>query len=196
MAMLDIYHSQKIRPINRVSEFDDTLSVSIVFIIGEMAMIGINKNVTAAATRFLFAILILTLGTLFLAGCSASSYGRLQSSPEITQVFKENRILSNHQYYVSGFQRIPYAIIAIEDSYQLRSKRWQPVNIDATALNQLVYRMEHVYSLNPRGAWILDQEGNRLGIWYSSEYQTKVRREKDNRITVVTPAPPDLRGIP
>ncbi len=179
-----------------MSEFEATLSVLIAFfIIGEISMIGIKKF-TAAATRFLFSILFLASTALFLAGCSASSYGRLQSSPEVTQAFKQNRILSNHQYYVSGFQRIPYAIIAIEGSYQLRSKRWQPVNIDATALNQLVYRMEHVYSLNPRGAWILDQEGNRLGIWYSSEYQTKVRREKDNRITVVTPAPPDLRGIP
>jgi len=52
-----------------------------------------------------------------------------------------------------------------------------------------------VYSLNPRGAWILDHEGNRLGIWYSSQYQTLVKQEKDGRIVVVTPEPPDLRGV-
>jgi len=63
-------------------------------------------------------------------------------------------------------------------------------------LNQLIYRMEHVYSLEPRGAWILDQDGNRVGIWYSSRYQTTVKIEKDNYVVVVTPEPPDLRGIP
>jgi hypothetical protein len=56
--------------------------------------------------------------------------------------------------------------------------------------------MSHVYSIEPRGAWILDQDGNRVGIWYSSRYQTTVKIEKDNYVVVVTPEPPDLRGIP
>ena len=48
-----------------------------------------------------------------LSGCSSSNHGRLQSSHEVTQVFKNNQILSDHQYYFSGFQRIPYGIIGI-----------------------------------------------------------------------------------
>ncbi len=149
-----------------------------------------------AKTRFVFCGLILALMTLFFAGCASPISGRLQSSPEVTEVFKSSRILPNHQYYVSGFQRIPYAIIAVDINYQLRSRRWKPIDMDSTSLNQLIYRMEHVYSLSPRGAWILDHGGNRLGIWYSSQYQTTVKREKDNRIVVVNPDPPDLRGIP
>jgi hypothetical protein len=149
-----------------------------------------------AKTRFVFNGLILALAALIFAGCSAPIAGRLQGSPEVTEVFKSSQIVANHQYYVSGFQRIPYAVIAVDNNYQLRSSRWKPINMDSTSLNQLIYRMEHVYSLNPRGAWILDHEGNRLGIWYSSQYQTKVKREKDNWIVVVNPDPPDLRGIP
>ena len=176
--------------------FDGTLTEWIAFILGEIKMVGIIKHAAAAATRFLFATLILALTALFLAGCTAPSYGRLQSSPEVTRVFEKSQILSDHQYYVSGFQRIPYAIIAVDGRYQLLSRRWQPIDIDATTLNQLVYRMEHVYSLNPRGAWILDPEGNRLGIWYSPTYQTEVRRKENDRIIVGAPEPPELRGIP
>ena len=146
--------------------------------------------------QFVFYSLILALIASGFAGCAATSSGRLQSSQEITEMFKNSRILPDHQYYVSGFQRVPYAIIAVDNNYQLRSSRWQAINLDSTALNQLIYRMEHVYSLNPRGALILDHEGNQLGIWYSSQYQTRVRREKENRIVVVSPDPPDLRGIP
>jgi hypothetical protein len=178
-----------------VPAFDGALPELIAFSIGEIKMVGVIKDVAAAATRSLFAILILALTALFLAGCIVPSYGRLQSDPEVTRVFEQSQILSNHQYYINGFQRVPYAIIAIDGRYQLRSKRWQPIDIDGTTLNQLVYRMEHVYSLNPRGAWILDPEGNRLGIWYSSTYQTAVRREANNRIIVGAPEPPDLRGI-
>jgi hypothetical protein len=159
-------------------------------------MLTTRRYVTRAKTRFLFYSLIPAMMALIFAGCSAPISGRLQGSPEVTEIFKSSQILPNHQYYAGGFQRIPYAIIAVDNNYQLRTGRWKPIDMDSTLLNQLIYRMEHVYSLNPRGAWILDQEGNRLGAWYSSQYQTKVKREKDNRIVVLNPDPPDLRGIP
>ena len=159
-------------------------------------MVTTQRDESKAKTRFIGYGLILVAMTVLMAGCSVPVSGRLQSSPEITQVFKSSQILAEHQYYVSGFQRIPYAIIAVDNSYQLQTGHWQPIDMDSTALNQMIYRMEHVYSLNPRGAWILDQEGNRLGAWYSSQYQTRVIRKNDNRIVVVSPEAPDLRGIP
>jgi len=154
-------------------------------------ILGSGVNTRLVSIAFIWALI-----SLIFIGCSAPISGSLQSSPEVTEVFEKSQILSNHQYYVSGFQRIPYAIIAVDNNFQLRTGRWKPIDMDSTALNQLIYRMEHVYSLNPRGAWILDPEGNRLGVWYSSQYQTKVKREKGNRIVVVNPEPPDLRGIP
>jgi hypothetical protein len=159
-------------------------------------MVSTKKDELRVRTQFLIYSLILAIMAVIFAGCSAPIVGRLQSSPEVTGVFKSSRILPDHRYYISGFQRIPYAIIAVDNNYQLRVGHWKPIDMNSTSLNQLIYRMEHVYSLNPRGAWILDQEGNRLGAWYSSQYQTRVKREKDNRIVVVSPDPPDLRGIP
>ena len=149
-----------------------------------------------ARTRFLFYGLTLAMVVLIFAGCSTPISGRLQNSPEVTELFKSSQILPNHKYYVSGFRRIPYAIIAVDNNYELRIRYWKPLDIDSAALNQLVYRMEHVYSLNPRGAWILDQDGSRVGAWYSSQIQTKVKRDKEGRIVVANPDPPDLRGIP
>jgi hypothetical protein len=155
-----------------------------------------HKTCTSAAAARLIAGLSIFLITVFFVGCGSVTYGRLENSPEITLVFKNSQILSNFQYYISGFQRVPYAIIAIDSKYQLRSGRWQPIDMDSSTLNQIVYRMDHVYSLTPRGAWIVDDKGNRLGVWYSSQYQTTVQREKDDQIMVVSPEPPDLRGVP
>ena len=154
-----------------------------------------TKTYAWGAKARLFLPVILALMTFFFAGCGSATFGRLQNSPEVTEAFRKSQILSNHQYYISGFQRVPYAIIAIDRNYKLRSSRWQPIDLDSSNLNQIVYRMEHVYSLTPRGAWIVDHEGNRLGVWYSSQYQTKVTRENNNRIVVVSPEPPDLRGV-
>jgi len=162
----------------------------------KIIMLTIKRCEAGTKTRFLFYSLILATMALTFAGCATPISGRLENSPQATELFKKNQILPGHQYYVSGFQRIPYAIIAVDNNFQLRVGHWKPIDMNSTSLNQLIYRMEHVYSLNPRGAWILDQEGNRLGAWYSSQYQTKVKRGKDNRIVVLSPDPPDLRGIP
>ena len=140
-------------------------------------------------------VLVLMMAALSV-GCGSPIYGRLQSSHEVTQMFKDNQVLSDHQYYLSGFQRVPTGIVGIGNNYKLRSTSWKPINMTPTLMNQLAYRMTHVFSLDPRGAWILDQDGNRVGIWYSSRFQTTVRMEKDNYVVVVTPEPPDLRGIP
>jgi hypothetical protein len=155
-----------------------------------------HKTFASAAAARLIAGLSILLTTVFFVGCGTVKYGRLENSPEITRVFKNSQILSNYQYYISGFQRVPYAIIAIDSNYHLRSARWQPLDMDSSTLNQIVYRMDQVYSLTPRGAWIVDDKGNRLGVWYSSQYQTTVQRGKDDQIMVVSPEPPDLRGIP
>ena len=154
------------------------------------------KTYTAVAAARLTAGLSLLLTTLFFVGCGSVTYGRLENSPEITKVFKDSRILSDYRYYISGFQRIPYAIIGIDSKYRLRSGLWQPLDMDSATLAQIVFRMDYVYSLTPRGAWILDSNGNRLGIWYSSQYQTTVQMLKDDQIMVASPEPPDLRGVP
>jgi len=152
--------------------------------------------VTETAGRFLFVWFSLVLGAVVLAGCGATNYGRLQSSSEADQIFKNHQLLPDHTYYFSGFQRIPYGIIGIDNNYTLRSSSWKPMELNPTVLKQLSYRMAHVYSLDPQGAWILDAEGNRMGIWYSSRNHTKIKVEKDKQVVVVTPEPPDLRGIP
>ena len=159
-------------------------------------MIQRKWGLTATADRFLLGCWILVMGALSLSGCGASNYGSLQNSPEASQIFESNQLIPNYRYYYSGFQRIPYGIIGIDNNFTLRSNRWKPIELNPTVLKQLSYRMEHVYSLNPHGAWILDQNGNRVGIWYSSQNSTKIKIEKDNQIVVVTPEPPDLRGIP
>jgi hypothetical protein len=146
--------------------------------------------------RYLYLCISLALGATFLDGCGPSSYGSLQYSPEANQMFENNQLIPNYTYYYSGFQRVPYGIIGIDNNYTLRSSIWKPFELDPEVLKQLSYRMDQVYTLNPRASWILDQEGNRVGIWYSSQSATKIRIEENRQIVVLAPEPPDLRGIP
>ena len=157
-----------------------------------------QRRIFGTGGRYLYLCFCLALGALFLSGCGAYKYGSLQYSPEADQKFEKNQLIPDYTYYYTGFQRIPYAIIGIDNQYSLRPgrKTWKQIELNTTLLNQLKYRMAHVYSINPRGSWILDHEGSRVGIWYSSQNVSKIRIEQNRQITVTSPEPPDLRGIP
>ena len=151
-------------------------------------------KIAEASGWLLWGYLFLLLMFLAVSGCGPSAYGRLESSPEAAEIFSQNQVFSDYTYYYSGFQTVPYGIIGIDNNYKLRSSLWKRIDMNPTLLNQLTYRMQNVYSLNPRGSWILDPNGRRVGIWYSSQFQTKVEFRKDNQIVVLTPRPPDLSG--
>jgi hypothetical protein len=118
----------------------------------------------------------------------------LEASQEVTKIFDDSQILSNHSYYYSGMQSMPDAIVGIHSSYSLKSKTWQQVDFSSFLLRKLVDRMAYVYMVTPRGAWILSPDGNRIGIWYSAQYQTTIRMGQDNRVVIAPPPPPGLRG--
>jgi len=140
---------------------------------------------------------VIGLGLLFLlCSCTTSNYGKLQPSPEITKIFDEDRILSDHSYYYSGLQGLPDAIVGIQSNYSLKSKRWQQVDLTSLLLRKWVDRMTYVHTVTPRGAWILDPDGNRIGVWYSARHQATVRVEQGNRVVIFPPLPPELRGVP
>ena len=146
----------------------------------------------------IFIAVILTFFSLgLLTGCTTTTkYGTLKQSREITNLFEKNQILADHLYYFNGFQSIPYVIVGINNAYTLRSSVWREMKPTPTLLNQLTIRMRSVYDPSPQGAWILDPDEERVGIWYSTERRTVVRLDQDNRILIVPPQPPELRGIP
>ncbi len=135
------------------------------------------------------------VGTTMMAGC-ANNYGGLKGSDEITEIFETNQILPDHRYYYNGFEAVPYAIVGIHNDYVLTSAAWKIIKLTPEILNTLAFRMQAAYSPLPRGAWINGPDGQRLGIWYSSEGYTAVRLVQENQIKLAPPQPAELRGIP
>jgi hypothetical protein len=131
---------------------------------------------------------------ILLCSCSISNYGRLQSSDEISKLFNDHKILSDHLYYYSGLQGVPDAIIGIDSNYSLYSKSWQQVDLSPLLLEKWISRMTYVHLVTPRGAWILGPDGQRIGIWYSARHQAAVRLEEGNRVVIIPPLPPELQG--
>lgn len=156
-----------------------------------------SENFEYLKQLWLFTTISLGLvGLLCSCATSGNSYGKLQASHDVTELFEKAQVLPDHMYYFSGLQGVPDAIIGIRPNYSLRARLWQEVDFSRFTLHKWIYRMNYVHLVTPQGAWILGPDGNRIGIWFSAQKQTAVRLDRENRLVIAPPPPPELRGAP
>ena len=132
--------------------------------------------------------------TLKSLGLPSFKYGKLKRDPDVNRTFETYKILPDHKYYTSGQANIPYAIIGIRNTFELRPGLWQEIKLTKPLLRSWVSQMDNIYGYPPYGSVILDNNGKRIGIWYSSKQWTTVIIEENNEIAVLAPEIPGFRG--
>ena len=110
------------------------------------------------------------LAAFTLVACTAGAY-HFKRSANVSDTFEKFRVLNDHQYYFSGNEYKPTAVIGIQKGYTLTSSYWHPVALDEKMLRVWTERMMMQpgaeYNVDPNGAYILDDYGNRIGVWYA-----------------------------
>jgi len=148
------------------------------------------------STKTIYAIsFVCVLMSLCASGCAGlrmSGYGHINPSRDITQAFKNYEVKPDLNYYVSGRDLYPSAIIGIDKRYTLVTKMWKKREFTTEALKALVLNMQakamdqdskFVYGFN-----IVDEEGNDIGDWYSIyRATTNVKRIEDNQLIISPP---------
>ncbi|BBO68711.1 hypothetical protein DSCA_26410 [Desulfosarcina alkanivorans] len=144
------------------------------------------KPVTGHFWTYLFLILAITGVT----GCTGT-YGRVQSSKDISEVFERHEVLANHSYYATGPEARPTAVLAIDRAYTLKPGLWRSVDMTPALLERLVDAMTDQLGFTPAtlGGVITDPAGQRAGVWYSLYSRTTIRFEPGNVIIVSLPGP-------
>jgi hypothetical protein len=149
------------------------------------------------STKRIYAIsFICVLIFLCASGCTGfrmSGYGYINPSRDITQAFENYEVKPDLNYYVSGRDLYPGAIIGIDKRYTLVTKMWKKREFTTGTLKALVLNMQakamdldfiFVYGFN-----ILDEEGNDIGDWYSiHRATTNVKRIEDNQLIISPPS--------
>jgi hypothetical protein len=127
-------------------------------------------------------------------GIPSFKYGKLKRDRDVNHTFETYKILPDHKFYTSGQAAIPHAIIGIQNSYDLRPGIWQEINLTTPLLRSWISQMDNIYGFPPYGSVILDHNGKRIGVWYSSKQWTTVIIEENNEIAVLAPEIPGFRG--
>lgn len=149
-----------------------------------------NTNMTVSSIFSRMPLMAAILATLFLlGGCGGGPYGRFDFQMSVNEVFESGRILDNHSYYYIGPDAEPDAIMAIDNAYQLAPSLWKKSDITAKQLTGWMERIDNRYRFRNmyKGAVILDDQGNKLGIWYSRLTKTVIRRGEGNQVIIYTP---------
>ncbi len=134
-------------------------------------------------------IVIITL--TLIAGCTAN-YGSLKRDAEVQQAFESNQVPMDYKYYYYGDSE-PYVIFGIEPKYEMDSKLWRDISPDTEEFKEMTRWIWEDYGYYKFGADILDPNGVKVGIMYTSINETSVKFVGDNQI-VVMPNTPFLWG--
>ena len=138
-------------------------------------------------------ILLLTLGC---AGWRMSGYGHIDPNRDITQSFESYEVKPELNYYISGRDIYPTAIIGIDKRYTLVSKMWKKREFTPETFKKLVLNMQtkaldldfvHIFGFN-----ILDKEGKDIGDWYSIHQATTSVKGIENNRLIIAPPPFDI----
>ena len=134
-----------------------------------------------------FSILILSAGC---AGSLFMNYGKITPNMEVTKAFETYQINTKYNYYISGSDIYPNAIIGLDKIYILESDLWKEVEMTPKKLRELVTDMKDKattvnWGMPVNGFVMFDDKGNQIGIWYSILEAKTFLKMKDNRTVII-----------
>ena len=140
---------------------------------------------------------VMCIAIIFLSsGCNGSlfrNYGRITPDPDVKSAFEQYQVNSNYNYYISGSDVYPLAIIGLDKAYKLESDLWKPVEMTPEKLRELVQDMRNKVRLIkwgqvPYGFAMFDDKGKQIGIWYSVlGVKTSLKVKDDHAVEIITP---------
>jgi hypothetical protein len=158
-----------------------------MFVKGERTMQ--KKWVT---TFFIMVVLVL----LPSAGCTGSlfkNYGSIVPDRAVTNAFEQYQVNPKYNYYISGSEVYPNAIIGLDKAYALEPDLWKPVEMTPQKLRELVQYMHDkvstiTFGLSLHGFAMFDDKGKQIGVWYSIlEAKTSLKMKDERTVEIITP---------
>jgi len=150
-----------------------------------------SANIKAIRKTITVICVFLLLSSFGCASLHSGSYGKITPDRNVTQTFGAYQVNPDLNYYISGPDAYPHAIIGINKNHTLKSELWKKRKFTPETLKNLVEDMKFrvmEFFETPYGFDILDNNGNDIGDWYSIfSAITIVKIGKDHSIIIITP---------
>lgn len=128
---------------------------------------------------------------VFSIGCASQNYGSIVPNTAATKAFEAFHIDPDMNYYYSGPEVNPNALIGLKKSYTLSSDLWKPLEAQPKVLKEMITGMQNIASEhreNQHGFIMRDNKGNTVGVWYSIlRARTFIKICDGNKVEIDTP---------
>ena len=155
------------------------------------------------SVKYLCRYIILSMllaGILLCGGCagtflSQAGYGKLRLNDDVRAAFKAYYVNPRYNYYISGNDIYPNAIMGLDEAYTLKSTLWKKRHLTPESLETFVRDMTSKAwgtGLVVNGYDILDDAGRDIGDWFSvPDVHPAIRTVGEREVSISTP-PLDL----
>ena len=141
-------------------------------------------------------IIMFSLGLLALVwgdGCS-QNYGRIHWDDHITRAFEANQVEPGYNFYQYTIGMQVYAIVGFDPKLEMQSRIWRELARDTedfkVATSRIWYN-DYQLPEEPRGAVIMNPDGEKVGVYFSSLHFVSIKFNPGNQVMVM----PDLSLI-
>jgi len=139
----------------------------------------------------IIALAVLIVLVLALWRLSGGRYGQLRPSREALDAYRSFRVDPGREYYTSGPDAWPHAVMGLDRSWGLEPDLWKRRDLDDRGMKALVGGMQAraMERLAPlEGFEILDDKGAVIGEWFSAPgLSIVIRIIGDRRVCITTP---------
>jgi hypothetical protein len=140
---------------------------------------------TIAKKIFMFSLGVLTL--VWVAGCS-QNFGRIHWDENVTQAFEANQVEPGYNFYQYTIGMRVFAIVGLDPKLELQSRIWRELETDTEDFKVATSRMWDNYTQlpeYPRGAVIMDPDGEKVGVYFSSIRFVSINFKPENQVVVI-----------
>jgi hypothetical protein len=135
-------------------------------------------------------IIMFSLGLLTLVwgvGCS-QNYGRIHWDDNIARAFEANQVEPGYNFYQYTIGMRVFAILGLDPKLELQSRIWRKLEADTEDFKVATSRIWDNYTQlpeDPRGAFIMDPDGEKVGVYFSSIPFVSINFKPENRVAVI-----------
>lgn len=134
---------------------------------------------------------------LALAGCATANRGGLRASREVGRAFETLHVYPEYRYWYYNQENNPYAVVGLKPPWRIEDVHWTEVDPRSPTFEKVVGLVERFPAPGafPYGAYILDFQGETIGVWYSS-LSAGIRADPERHLVFIQAATPWLQDDP
>lgn len=134
---------------------------------------------------------MILIAVFLLAGCLGGRYGNIFPDGQVSKDFEAFKIDPGMNYYYSGPDLYPNALIGLKKEYVLDSDLWKPIKPTPESFRDMILHMQEKareYREFQYGFIMYDDKGKPIGVWYSiQKARTFTQMGEGNKVRVYTP---------